>query len=510
MSGPTFDGQPPAGPKAEGGPSDRRRRCAAELARIVGAEHVSTDPDDLAWAGWDALDAYRSFGQPAAAAPVLAVVRPGTAHEVGAVLAWCTREGVPVVPRGGGTDVMGGAIPLRPAVALDLTRLDDVVVHPDDMRIEAGAGVTLARVAEAAAAAGLLFGHDPWSVSIATVGGAIATNGMGYLFGPYGKMGDQVLGLEIALPDGKLIRTRPTLSGGPGPLLHKLFVGAEGVFGVITRAWLRAWPAPEARRFGSFRFPTFAAGFAAVTSLYRLGVVPAVMDMFDAAPEPGEAEGPAGGPVNGPAMDAVSRAVDETEREVTVVHLGFFGFREAVEAHWERAHRELTQRGGEPLGSQPAQEYWDHRYDIAERYRRDVQEPRDWRSRPWRFGGLEYLNVELPISRVLAYRQACLEHLARYPQLRAGETGLWGRPEIFSLIVHDVAGGEAGRAAMAEATHHLLRLAQDMGGTMEAIHGPGIKLQPLLRREWGAAHGVIRSIKSDLDPAGLLHPERWQ
>lgn len=498
----------PVAPTAAGGDGHvDRGGLVASLAAMVGEAHVSTDPDTLAWASWDALDAYRSFGRPPAAAPVLAVVQPGTAAEVAAILAWATEAGVPIVPRGAGTGVMGGAIPLRPAVVLDLTRLDDVLVHREDMRIEAGAGATLARVAAAAAREGLLFAHDPWSLSMATVGGAIATNGMGYLFGPYGKMGDQVLGLEVALPDGTVMRTRPTLSGGPGPMLHKLFAGAEGVLGVITRAWLRAWPAPEARRFGSFRFPTFAAGFAAVTALFRLGLVPAVMDLFDSAADEIE---PQADPHAAPGKGAPVRSAPAADREVSVLHLGFFGFREGVEASWQRAVRELLARGGEPLGSGPAQAYWDQRYDVAEGYRRDVQEPRDWRSRPWRFRGFEYLNVELPLSQVLRYREACLEHLAQYPELRAGETGLWGRPEIFSLIIHDVDGGPAGAAAMEAVTDHLLRLVQDLGGTMEAIHGPGVKLQPLLRREWGAAYGVIKTIKAALDPAGILHGQRWQ
>ena len=196
-------------------------------------------------------------------------------------------------------------------------------------------------------------------------------------------------------------------------------------------------------------------------------------------------------------------------REVTVLHLTFFGFAEAVEAAAARAARELAAHGAEPLGSAPALAYWEHRHDLAERYRQEVQEPRNWRERPLRLRRFEYLNVELPMSSVLRYREACLKELERHPELLAGETGLWGRPEIFSIVIHDVAGGEAGKTAMRKATDRLLQLAQDMGGTMEAIHGPGSKLQHLLAREWGAGYGVIRAIKGALDPAGVLQAGRW-
>ncbi|MBO8142179.1 MAG: FAD-binding oxidoreductase [Firmicutes bacterium] len=474
---------PPVDPAAS-------RRVGSQLARLVGSEHVLLDPDELAWAAWDALDLYRAHGRPNAPAPVLAVVRPGSAQEVAQVLAWASRERLAVVPRGGGTGVMGAAIPMRPAVALDLTRLNAVHVHRDDMRIEAGAGATLARVAEAAAEQGLLFAHDPWSLPIATVGGAISTNGMGYLFGRYGKMADQVLGLEVALPDGTLIRTRPTLSGGPGPLLHKLFAGAEGIFGVITRAWLVAWPMPECRSLRSFQFSTFDQGFQAVVELFRKGLMPAVMDLSDSPPDP-----------ESPRSDA--------EREVSCLHLGFFGFREEVDASWARAQRVLEDHGAQPLGTGPADEYWTNRHQLAVRFQREVQDGKDWRRRPVLHRGFEYLNVELPISQVLPYRRACLDYLKTRRELLAGETGLWGRPEIFSIVIHDVAGNEAGAAAMARATDDLLRLAQQLGGTMEAIHGPGSKLQHLLVDEWGAAHQLIRSIKAALDSAGVLHRERW-
>jgi len=471
---------------------------ARELAEIVGDTYVSTDPDALAWVSRDALDVYRSFGRPPEAGPVLALVRPKDAAETAAVLAWASRWGVAVVPRGGGTGVMGAAIPVRPAVVLDLGRLDDVVVHAADMRLEAGAGATLYSVARAAEEEGLLFAHDPWSVRMATVGGAISTNGMGYLAGPYGKMGEQVLALEVALADGTVIATRPTLSGGPGPLVHRLFAGAEGVFGVITRAWLRAWPLPEVRLFGSFRFSTFAAGFRAVAALFRLGVVPSMMDMTDSPPLPEEA-----------GDELAAGAPHRAGREVTVLHLGFFGFHEGVQAAWSRAMREMADRGGDFLGPEPAEGYWQHRYDIADRYRTEVHEPRDWRLRPVHHRGFEYINVELPASQVLPYRERCLQLINGFPELLAGETGLWGRPEIFSVVIHDVAGGQEGARAMQAASDRLVQLAQDYGGTMEAIHGPGAKLQPFLRREWGGAYGVIRAIKGALDPAGVLHAERW-
>ena len=135
------------------------------------------------------------------------VVRPGSAEEVQAVVRLANGRRRAVVPYGGGTGVMGAAVPVQGGIVVDLRRMDRIVeVGADALTARVEAGVLLKDLDDALSQKGMMLGHDPWSQPIATVGGAISTNGVGYLAARYGSMGEQVLGLEVVLPTGELLQ----------------------------------------------------------------------------------------------------------------------------------------------------------------------------------------------------------------------------------------------------------------------------------------------------------------
>ena len=141
-------------------------------------------------------------------------------------------------------------------------------------------GALLGDLDDALAAHGLMLGHDPWSRPIATVGGAISTDGVGYLAAAYGSMGEQVIGLEAALATGELLDAR-AVSLRAGPRLDHALIGAEGALGVITAAVLRVFPRPETRTAHALRFESFAAGFGAVGAMARAGIRPSMIDLTE-------------------------------------------------------------------------------------------------------------------------------------------------------------------------------------------------------------------------------------
>jgi len=201
---------------------------------------ICTDVDTCTFMARDALNPSRlPAGEPVQ--PVC-VVRPRCTEDVASVLRVANAAKCPVIPMGGGSGLMGGASSVIPGIVLDLRQLQGIEIRPADRMAEVGAGVTIKALNEAAKPYGLMCGHDPWTVAVATVGGTISTNSLGYLGGKYGAMGDQVLGLEAVLPTGEVIRTRAVEKASTGPALQPLLVGAEGCFGVITRAVLRLVP----------------------------------------------------------------------------------------------------------------------------------------------------------------------------------------------------------------------------------------------------------------------------
>ena len=212
-----------------------------KVSSLVGASHVSTDPDVLAGRSVDHTGRYRGRAS--------ALVRPGSADEVAEVLRVCRAAGTHVTIQGGRTSLVAGTVPEHDDVLLSTERLCAISdVDTTERRIEVGAGATLAAVQRAASAAGLVFGVDLAARDTATVGGMASTNAGGLRTVRYGNMGNQVIGLDVALPDGSVVRRHSRVrADNTGYDLPALFVGAEGTLGVITALDLRLHPDPPHR-----------------------------------------------------------------------------------------------------------------------------------------------------------------------------------------------------------------------------------------------------------------------
>lgn len=433
----------------------------------------------------DALGPSRGFRDDGAEPALpLAVVFPRSPQEVAATLRVASETGTAVVAYGGGTGLMGGARSVRPGVVIDLRFLDRIrEVDPDAGYAWVEAGAVIDRVNRALEPHGVTLGHDPWTVSLATVGGAISTNGLGFLGGAYGSMGDQTLAVEVALADGTLLRTRPVVPRSTGFDLTRLFVGTEGVFGIVTAAALRVVPIPEERRLFGFRFDRFDDGFEAIMALRRSGVTPAVLDYGDRFAYR-----------DGSSVPAVA--------EPPTLYLGFEGARPVVDAEAELAEAVCRDRGGVPLAQDEVQRFWDQRHDIAERFAasRRLRRRGGWRPD----GAFDYVHVSLPASRVLGYRERAM-NLALSAGVHVLETGLWTGPGLFSLTLAAPAAPDA-IDRMSAVVDECLRLALAVGGSIEYCHGIGVRLAHLMREEHGTGLDLLRALKAGLDPKGILNP----
>ena len=456
------------------------------LTRLLGHEGVYTGSEDRDRYSADALTPFRAFR----AAPRLqsmadVVVVPRSVEQVVEVVKVASVHKVPIVPYGGGTGVMGGAVSVRGGIVIDLKGLNRVInIDPVSRTVVVEAGVVLGDLVKALEEHGLMLGHDPWSVPIATVGGAISTNGVGYRAASYGPMGEQVLGLEAVLPDGQVLTTRGVPKYSSGPNLNHLFIGSEGAFGVITKATLRTFALPEKRSFCTVGFDSFDDGFRAVAELFALGLRPALIDLTE------EYE-------RGPASSRTGQVR---------LYMMYEGYRELVSAQRRRSLRVCNGLGGVDLGAAETLSYWKERYRYGLSYRRDMlNQPRSVR---WsgRGGGMDYLHLALPVSQVLEYRRRCDEYLSSRG-IRVVEYAIWTQPELFSMLLVPVKGDpKEPENNLADAVDEVLMLAQDMGGTMEYCHGVGVKLAHLLPREMGTGYEVAQALKRALDPHDIMNP----
>ena len=176
---------------------------------IVGDANVLADPYDLDRYSTDALTPFRAFGVEDALQRLAdLVVRPATTQQVAEIVALAAQQRIPLIPYGGGTGVMVGTLPVQGGIIIDLQRMNrNLEVNHQDQTVSVEAGTVLQDLEEALDQHGLMVGHDPYSVAIATVGGAISTNGVGYRAGAIGPTGDQVVALEVALPSGRVLVT---------------------------------------------------------------------------------------------------------------------------------------------------------------------------------------------------------------------------------------------------------------------------------------------------------------
>ena len=448
------------------------------LTQIVGKTNLLTDPFDLDRYSADALNPFRAFGAEADFDRLTdLVVRPRTTEEVSQVVLLAGQRRIPLIPYGGGTGVMGATLPVCGGIIVDMGLMNRVLeVRPTDLTARVEPGVVLQDLVDALAEYDLMPGHDPYSVPIATVAGAISTNGVGYRAAAFGPMGDQVLGLEVVLPSGRVLTTRPVPKYSSGPDLNQLFIGSEGTFGIITQATIRVYRRPEAHVFATVAFDSFDHGFNAAAELQALGIHPTLLDLTE-------------------------------EEDGIHLHLLFEGFREGVVAEEQRSTQVCAQFDGHAIGPEPTMAYWRERHQSGLDYKRSaLGQPRQVRWDRSMGRGFDYLHLAMPISKVLEYRNRC-DRLMAGSGVRTVEYAIWSRPELFSmLMVADSETGDDSRDNLAQVVEQVLKLAQDMGGTMEYCHGVGVKLNHLIARELGTGHDVIRDLKHALDPANIMNP----
>ena len=221
------------------------------------------------------LDTYwKAHVLSAAGRPLLAdaVVRPRTAREVAQVLAAASDLGIPVVPRGGGSGSQGGAVPDRGGILADLSLLDEILELDErsgTVRVQPGVGGL--QLEEWLNERGFMFPHYPASVHLAHVGGYLAAKGSGVMSTKYGKIEDLVASVEVALPDGRLIRTVDVPRHAVGPDLVGLFIGSEGTLGIITETTLIVRRLPEQRAFRTVAFPDVGTGIEALRGVLQAG-----------------------------------------------------------------------------------------------------------------------------------------------------------------------------------------------------------------------------------------------
>lgn len=249
-------------------------RLFDELRRVVPPRRVLTSPEDLTVYSYDG-----TFLENLPDAAVMAT----SVEEISAVLRLANRERVPVVPRGAGSGLAGGSVPARGGIVLCTTLMNRILqIDPVDMVAVVQPGVVNATLQAAVEAKGFFYPPDPASLKQSTIGGNVATAASGPRCLKYGGTKDYVLGLQVVLPDGTVIRTGGRMiKNVSGYNLAQLFTGSEGTLGFVAEATLRIIPLPKARGTVAAIFPRLDDAAESVTAILGAGIVPLALEMMD-------------------------------------------------------------------------------------------------------------------------------------------------------------------------------------------------------------------------------------
>jgi glycolate oxidase subunit GlcD len=407
-----------------------------------------------------------------------AVVFPSSAEDVARVLEWCYEHDAPLTPRGGGTGFAGGAVPVEGGVVLALDRMDRVrAFEPLLWRAHVEAGVRTGHVHRLARESGLLFPPDPGASEQSQIGGNIATNAGGPHAFKYGVTGRWVTGLEAVVPPGEVIAI-----GGPirkdvaGYDLRSLLIGSEGTLGIVTAAWLRLIPAPEAAFPVVGLYRDTAAGCAALERVVGSGLVPAALEYLDAGALAAAGGAFPGGVSAGAAFMVIAEA-DGTQAEAESLR------DELVEALGEDA---VAVQAPDPA------DLWRWREGVAFA----VISLR---------GGKSGEDVVVPLDRLAEAIDETVE-IGRRHDLAACSWGHAGDGNVHANFVIDPR-DEAELARARAGAEELFAMAIRLGGSISGEHGIGWTKRGWLERQWGArAVELHRELKRAFDPKGLLNP----
>lgn len=444
------------------------------LIEIVGAQGFTDNLIDMVSYSYDASE---HSHRPSCA------VWAETAEQVTAILKLANQEKTSVIPRGSGTGLTGMAVPEKGGIVLDLTRMNKIIkISIEDRLAVVQPGVVYADLEKALAAYGFFFPPDPASGQVCTLGGNVATNAGGVKGAKYGTTRDYVLGLQVVLPDGRIMRTGSrTMKSVSGYDLTRLFVGSEGTLGVVTEIILKINPKPTATSTVLATFDSLDDAGRAVSQIMYSGIIPSVLEILGKH-----------------TLQAINQNTDLNLPEVEVMIL----------AETDGYTREETEY---QIGKVMAVFKRNNAKEVKKA--RSEQETAElWKARKSAYAVLARIkthfrleDVTVPMAKITDLLNG-IESISRKYDIQIATFGHAGDGNLHPQMLFD--GYDPAQVRrVEEASGELFRLAVALEGTLTGEHGIGLSKAPYMTLEHDpVAMDVMRSIKRLLDPLNVLNP----
>ncbi|HXZ02889.1 MAG TPA: FAD-linked oxidase C-terminal domain-containing protein [Stellaceae bacterium] len=451
-----------------------RARVAADLRRLLGAQAVIASEEGMKPYECDGLTAYRQL-------PGVVAI-PTSSEELRAVIGYCHERRIPIVPRGAGTSLSGGALPHSQGVLLNLARLNRILsIDPLSRTARVQPGVRNLQISEAAAKFGLFYAPDPSSQIACTIGGNIAENSGGLHCIKYGLTVHNILKIEVVLSNGELVTIGSDALDTPGFDLLALMTGSEGLLGVVAEATVKLLAKPRCVRLVLACFDDIAKAGDAVGNVIARGIIPAGFEMMD-----------------NPTIRTVeafsSSGYDVEAAAVLLCELD--GSVEDVEENFGKVQAILRESGATSLrvarDEAERQRFWAGRKGAL---------PAAGRISP------DYYCMDGTIPRRhIAVVLARIAELSRQYGLRVTNVFHAGDGNLHPLVLYDASKPKELRIAE-ELGGKILELCVEMGGTVTGEHGVGAEKLNQMCVQFGADElDQFHAVKRAFDPAGIFNP----
>ncbi len=449
-------------------------RVEMKLEDIVGRENVLRSREDLICYSYDA--------QLKESLPD-AVVIPEDKHQIADVLKYANMEGIPVVPRGAGTGLAGGSVPVEGGIVLLLKKLNKIIeIDKDNLLAVVEPGVVTGGLQSMVEELGLMYPPYPSSYKTSTIGGNVATNAGGLRGLKYGVTKDYVLELEVVSPTGEIFKTGArTLKSVSGYDMTRLITGSEGTLGVITEITLKLMPKPEFTKSTLASFEDIKHAAKTVKEIINAGVIPVALEIMDKT-----------------TLNAVEdfKHIGLPKDADAVLVIEVDGVKEAVEKEVEHVEKIVKENGAVSMKiaeDETAREnLWEARASAL---------PALARIRPTTI--LE--DATVPRSKITEMITA-IQKIAEKYQIQIGTFGHAGDGNLHPTILTDEKDAQE-MERVEEAIEEIFKRALELGGTLTGEHGIGMSKAPFLKLETGdEGFEIMQKIKNALDPNNIMNP----
>ena len=444
------------------------------LTDIVGETNYTDNLIDLVSFSYDASE---HTHRPSCA------VWADTAEHVSGIMKLANRERIPVIPRGAGTGLSGMAVPSQGGIVLDLSHMNRIVnISIEDRLVVVQPGVVYLDLEKALEPYGFFFPPDPASGKVCTLGGNVATNAGGLKGAKYGTTRDYVLGLQVVLPDGRIMRTgSKAMKSVSGYDLTKLFVGSEGTLGIVTEITLKINPKPTASSAALATFSNLEDAGRALNQTMHSGIIPSALEILGRH-----------------TLMAINQNTDLNLPEVDAMILTETdGYTQAETKYQMQKVIEVFKRN--------------NAHEIREA-KTDEEVEELWQARKSAYAVLARIkthfvleDVTVPMSKITDLLKG-IEAISKKHDIQIATYGHAGDGNLHPQILYD-GYDPAQLKAMEEASADLFKLATDLGGTLTGEHGMGLSKAPFMPLEHDpVAMDVMNAIKGLFDPNHILNP----